>query len=119
MQWLLFLAFLFNWTISHRQDEIALLSADGAAHFVLSRTINFAEPAWRRIRRKYRAALFLVYLEVVDGLAKIFVRVPFHGLRGDWTHVVVHYCEFHERQEDEHAARRHPYVDRLHIRDRR
>lgn len=119
MQRPLFLAVLFSRAISYRQDEIVLLSTGWCrAHFTLSRTINFAEPA-KRSARISRPALFPVYLEVVDGFAKIFVRVSFHGLRGDWPHIVIHYCEFHERHEDEHAARRHPHVDRLHVRDRR
>jgi len=62
-------------------------------------------------------AFFPIYLEVVDGLSKILVRIALHGLRGDWSHIVVHHSEFHKGQEDEHAARRHPHVDRFHVRD--
>jgi len=81
-------------------------------------TINFAKLA-SICCNKYRTALFLVYLEIIDGLSKIFIRIAFHGLRSDWSHIIVHYCKFHEGQEDEYAAWGHPHVDRLYIRNRR
>lgn len=96
------------------------LRSDRAVVLCFISAINFVKLAEHPTKRQIpRYASSPVYLEVVDGLSKILVRVALHGLCGDRSHVVVHHCEFHQGEEDEHAARRHPYVDRLHVRHRR